>query len=372
MSEFVGKRLAVLGHGGAHGGVARRPMPDDFALHGLPPLSDAQGRRYTYLRLSVTDRCDFACVYCMPPGGEDDHALRPDLLSFEEATRLVVLLAGMGVERVRFTGGEPLVRRDVVRLVELVQRTTGLEKLVMTTNGNRLAELAQPLRAAGLGGVNVSIDTLDAARFRELTRGGDLKRVLAGVRAALDAGLEVKLNAVLLGGVNDADAGPLVDWAWSLGITPRFIELMPLGEAAKLSASHFLSQTDLLARLGTRLAPDALAAGVHGHGPARYLPAASGSGQRVGFITAVSGEFCDSCNRVRITARGDMRACLASRSAVSLRDLMREGRSSRELAWAVHCALSTKLAGHSFESVGAPAGAEPREHSHVGMSLVGG
>lgn len=348
-------------------------MPTDFgsglANDELPALTDQQGRRYTYLRLSVTDRCDFACVYCMPPGGEDDHALRPDLLSFEEAARLVEVLARMGIDRVRFTGGEPLVRRDVVRLVELVHRRTGLSKLVMTTNGNRLAELARPLREAGLSGVNVSIDTLDADRFREITRGGDLKRVLAGVHAALDAGLEVKLNAVALGGLNADDAGALVDYAFDLGVTPRFIELMPLGEASKLPKERFLSQAQLIEKLGDRLASDAPADVIAGQGPARYLSAKDGSGRRVGFITAVSGEFCGSCNRVRITARGDMRACLASRSAISLRDRMRLGHTDRELAWAVHSALSTKLAGHFFEAAGDHAS---REHTHVGMSLVGG
>jgi cyclic pyranopterin phosphate synthase len=341
-------------------------LPSDFAGRvALPRLVDAQGRAYSYLRLSVTDRCDFACVYCMPPGGEEDHAERPELLSFEEAARLARIFAACGIERIRFTGGEPLVRRDVVRLVELVRRNSGLSKLVMTTNGNRLAELAAPLRAAGLAGVNVSVDTLDPGRFRELTRGGELRRVLAGVRAALDAGLEVKINAVVLGGINDGDAGALVDWAWELGITPRFIELMPLGEAAKLSATRFISQADLLARLGARLS-EATARGVPGQGPARYLMAADGSGRRVGFITAVSDEFCGECNRVRVTARGDLRACLASRRALSLRDLLRAGRSDASVAWAVHQALGGKLAGHLFAD---PAAAE---HTHVGMSLIGG
>ena len=330
------------------------------------PLVDRQGRRYTYLRLSVTDRCDFACLYCMPPGGEDDHALRPELLSFEEAARIVSVFAALGITRVRFTGGEPLVRRDVVRLVELVRLKTGLERLVMTTNGSRLAELARPLREAGLTGVNVSIDTLDAERFREITRGGELKRVLAGVHAALDAGLEVKVNAVALGGLNDRDAGALVDWAWELGITPRFIELMPLGEAAHLPKERFLSREQLVALLGPRLSHEHAATGVAGQGPARYLPARDGSERRVGFITAVSNEFCESCNRVRVTARGDIRACLASRSAISLRDLLREGRSDREVAWAIHRALGTKLAGHFFND------ASVQEHANVGMSLIGG
>jgi GTP 3',8-cyclase len=357
----VRRQLHVLGSRRATTGV-----PDDFARAGLPPLVDGQGRTYDYLRLSITDRCDFACVYCMPQGGEQDHAVRPELLTFEESARLVTLFAEMGVRRVRFTGGEPLVRRDVVHLVELVQRQSGLERLVMTTNASRLAELAAPLATAGLTGVNVSIDSLDEARFHRITRGGSLRRVLAGIHAALDAKLEVKVNIVALGGVNDDEAGRLVDWAWDLGITPRFIELMPLGEAANLPAATFISRARLLERLGARVSPASDAHAIAGQGPARYLPASDGSGREVGFITAVSSEFCASCNRVRVTARGDLRACLASRGAVSLRDALRGGASDRELAWHVHGALGTKLAGHFFDRP------DVEEHRHVGMSLVGG
>lgn len=341
------------------------PAPSGWGEPAIPALVDAAGRRYTYLRLSVTDRCDLACIYCMPPGGEDDHALRPELLSFEEAARLVSVFAELGIRRVRFTGGEPLVRKDVVRLVELVHRSTPVEELVMTTNATRLAELARPLRDAGLHGVNVSIDSLDPVRFREMTRGGDLGRVLAGIHAALDAGLEVKLNAVALRGVNDQEAGRLVDFAWDLGVTPRFIELMPLGEAAKLPREAFLGVEDIVERLGDRVARGQRTS-VAGKGPARYLDASDGSGRRVGFITAVTDTFCESCNRVRLTARGDIRACLASRRAVSLRDLLRSGASDAEVAWAVHWSIVGKAAGHSFDHD------EITEHENVGMSLVGG
>jgi cyclic pyranopterin phosphate synthase len=302
----------------------------------------------------------------MPPSGEDEHALRPELLTFEEVARVSQVFAEMGVTRVRFTGGEPLVRRDVVRLVELVAQRTGLTRLVMTTNATRLAELAHALRSAGLSGVNVSIDSLDAARFREITRGGDLARVRAGIHAALDAGLEVKTNTVLLGGINDRDAEAIIDWAFELGITPRFIELMPLGEAAKLPSERFMSRAELVSKLATRIDPEDVLPSPSGLGPARYWGARDGSGRRVGFITAVSDEFCESCNRVRITARGDIRACLASRSAVSLRDLMRTGQSDAELAWAVHQALGTKRDGHFFND------SDEHEHEHVGMSLIGG
>ncbi|MCB9623504.1 MAG: radical SAM protein [Sandaracinus sp.] len=229
------------------------PVPDDFARDGLPTLVDGNGRAYRYLRLSVTDRCDLACVYCMPPGGEVEHAVRRELLSFEEAARLVRVFAAMGIRRVRFTGGEPLVRKDVVQLVELVRRSTEVERLALTTNATRLAELAAPLREAGLDGVNVSLDSLDAERFARLTRGGDLHAVLAGVHAALDAGLAVKLNVVLVRGENDDEAERLVRWSWERGIVPRFIELMPLGEGAKLADRRVTAdQTRAFARRDRR------------------------------------------------------------------------------------------------------------------------
>jgi len=339
------------------------PRPDDFDE--IPLLRDSRGRGYTYLRLSVTDRCDLACVYCMPPSGEEDHAVRRDLLTFEEAARVVSVFASAGIRRVRFTGGEPLVRKDIVRLVELVHRRTEVEQLVMTTNATRLSELARPLRDAGLHGVNVSLDTLDADRFTEITRGGDLGRVLAGIHAALDVGMEVKLNTIPLRGRNHDELGRIVDFAWSLGATPRFIELMPLGEGAKLPQRMRMNADDVLDVLEDRVSPEA-PTGVEGQGPARYMAARNGSGQRLGFITPMSSEFCDTCNRVRVTARGDIRACLASRRAIGLRDIMRAGGTDLDLAWAMVWSLSGKDRGHSF--------LEPAEHEHerVGMSLIGG
>jgi cyclic pyranopterin phosphate synthase len=337
--------------------------PDDFEA--IPLLRDSLGRRYTYLRLSVTDRCDLACEYCMPPSGEDEHAIRRDLLTFEEASRVVSVFAAAGIRRVRFTGGEPLVRKDIVRLVELVHRRTPVEQLVMTTNATRLSELARPLRDAGLYGVNVSIDTLDVDRFAEITRGGDLRRVLAGIHAALDVGLEVKFNTVPLQGRNHDELGRIVDFAWSLGATPRFIELMPLGEGAKLPPEMRMDAADVLAAIGDRVSDEA-PTGVEGQGPAGYRGASDGSGRRVGFITPMSNDFCDTCNRIRVTARGDIRACLASRRAISLRDIMRAGGSDLDLAWAMVWSLSGKDRGHHF--------LEPSEdeHERVGMSLIGG
>ena len=257
------------------------------------------------------------------------------------------------------------MRKDIVRLVEIVHRRTEVEQLVMTTNATRLAELAGPLRDAGLHGVNVSIDTLDADRFAAITRGGDLGRVLAGIHAALHVGLEVKLNTVPLRGRNDDELDRIVDFAWSLGATPRFIELMPLGEGAKLPASMRMNASEVLGALGDRVHAEPPTR-VEGQGPARYVPAGNGSGHRVGFITPISDEFCDTCNRVRVTAKGDIRACLASRRAISLRNIMRAGGNDLDLAWAMFWSLSGKDRGHHF--------LEPQVHEHerVGMSLIGG
>ena len=363
--DTMGRKLAIIESRSA---IREElpPRPAHFGTLGLGALRDSHDRRMTYLRLSVTDRCDLACIYCMPPGGEVEHAVRPELLTFEEIARLVGVFGQFGVGRVRFTGGEPLVRRDVVRMIDLVHRQTGIEDLVLTTNATRLAELAVPLRNAGLIGVNVSIDSLDASRFERLTRGGDLGLVLAGIHAAIDAGLEVKLNTVVMGGQNDDELGRIVDFAWDIGATPRFIELMPLGEAASLPGEMFLSMPGIVAHLGNRVTTEP-ATGVAGKGPARYLTDATGSGKRVGFITAMSESFCESCNRVRVTARGDVRACLAARRAVSLRDVMREpSRTDLDVAWAIHWALAGKDTGHHFLD------AAVAEHSHVGMSLIGG
>lgn len=335
--------------------------PHEWGRDGLPQLVDGAGRTYRYLRLSVTDRCDLACIYCMPPSGEQEHALRNELLTFEELARVVQLLARMGIRRVRFTGGEPLVRKDFVGLVELIARTTHVRELALTTNAMRLAALAQPLHRAGLRAVNVSLDSLDPERFARLTRGGDLAQVIAGIDAALELGWNVKINIVALRGETDDEAPRIVDWAWARGITPRFIELMPLGEGALLDPSMRVTAAEIQHRLGDRIGASVDAE--RDRGPATYL---GNPARRVGFITPLSHEFCDTCNRVRITAQGDIRACLASRRALSLRDCMRAGGDDAELAWLLWTAVRGKAPGHAF--------LDPREteHTQVGMSLIGG
>ena len=340
-------------------------MPADFAPGGrLPPLTDRAGRQYRYLRLSVTDRCNMACVYCMPPEGEAEHALRRDVLSFEQIARLTGVFSQMGIRRVRFTGGEPLIRKHVVDLLAQVHAQSTLDALWLTTNGVRLANLAEPLKAAGLTGVNVSIDSLDPDRFRRLTRGAELAPVLAGINAASAAGLQVKLNTVALRGENEDELGARVDFAWEIGAIPRFIELMPLGGGAALLASHHLPTSAVLARIGARVLPEA---GTRdpAAGPAHYYMAADGSGNKVGIIGAISDKFCENCNRIRLTSRGEILACIASRSAMPLKDLMERGQSDAELAWAVHVARQSKRAGHEFEL------SSGQQHGR-GMSLVGG
>jgi cyclic pyranopterin phosphate synthase len=357
----------------AHAPGARRSLDAQGALQPRPAwfaavperLEDAHGRPITYLRVSITDRCDLACVYCMPPDGEHDHARRAEQLDLDELARLLELFARSGVRRVRLTGGEPLVRRDVVPLVARLRARHPTLALAMTTNGTRLAALAAPLREAGLDAVNVSLDALDPALFHAITRGGDVTEVIAGICAAQDAGLAVKLNTVLLGGVNDAEIPGLVDFAWRLGATPRFIELMPLGEGARLPQARFVTAAQALAPIAHRLRDD-VHAGESAHGPARYRLAADGSERRVGVITALSDVFCNACNRVRLTARGALRACLASTDGVPLGDLLRAGASDLDLAWHVHAALGSKAAGHGFLDATRDA------HTRVGMSLVGG
>lgn len=356
----MGKRLPVVeSRVAVYDDAIERPH--GWGSEGLPQLVDTAGRVYRYLRLSVTDRCDLACVYCMPPSGEDEHALRKELLTFEELARVVRVLGRMGIRRVRFTGGEPLVRKDFVRLVKLVRDTTDVRELALTSNAMRLQRLAQPLHDAGLRAVNVSLDSLDRDRFERLTRGGDLEKVIAGIDAALALGWKVKLNVVALRGETDDEAARIVDWAWARGITPRFIELMPLGEGALLDPSMRVDADEIQKRLGDRISKPV--ASEADRGPATYLEGPRG---RVGFITPLSHEFCATCNRVRVTARGDIRACLASRRAFSLRDCMRDGGDDRDLGWMLWTAVRGKAAGHAFLDP------SEDEHTRVGMSLIGG
>jgi cyclic pyranopterin phosphate synthase len=348
---------------------APAPSATSDAARRLPVLSDGFARRISYLRVSITDRCNYRCLYCMPEEGVD-LVPKADVLSFEEIERLVRVLMGFGVRRVRLTGGEPTVRKDVVELVARLA-ALGLDDLAMTTNGERLVELAQPLRAAGLARLNVSVDTLIPERFAAITRRGHLPRVLDGLEAARAAGfVDTKLNAVVMGGVNDDELASLCSFAWERGFIPRFIESMPMSDGALFVPGTFVAaavmRAHLMAAFGA-LAADSDGSGVPGVGPARYVTVASGphAGRRAGIISAVTEPFCETCNRVRLSATGQLHTCLALDDDTDLRTPLRSGASDDELARKVLSAVSAKKEGHRFTTCGTGG---PRKH----MVAIGG
>lgn len=329
-------------------------------------LADRQGRRLRYLRLSVTDRCDLRCTYCMPPEGVAASP-REEVLTFEEIVRVVRIFKRLGVHTVRLTGGEPLVRKDVATLVRKLRDEAEIEDLAMTTNATALEPLARPLVEAGLSRINISVDSVEPEVFRRVTRGGDLSRIVRGIAAVQEAGIrELKTNTVVMRGVNDGPAlGAIVEWAWERDITPRFIELMPLGEGAKLGAGAIVSVHEMKRALAHLLAPDASPEPRLDRGPAGYVAARQGD-RRVGFIGAVTDNFCQRCNRVRITARGDIRACLASPSGLSLKELLRSGRDDEAVVETISESLFGKRDGHEFYVSGVD------RHHAVDMSRIGG
>jgi cyclic pyranopterin phosphate synthase len=293
-----------------------------FALRVIqpPPSRDTSRAPPRSVRISVTDRCDMACVYCRPPL-HDACVPGRDRLDVARWETLVRGLMRAGVRRVRITGGEPLLFKD---LPELIARLAalGLDDLALTTNGSRLARLAGPLRAAGLRRVTVSVDSLDASRFTRVTRGGDLDAVLDGVRSAVAAGFdEVKTNTVVLRDENDHELAPITEWTWSQGVTPRFIEVMGVGEGGRVWRSKLVPFAEQRARLAGLLR-DSEGERDEGRGPARYVLARDGSGRRVGFITGSTDTYCAGCDRLRVTADGVLRPCLSTHDGVSVaRDL---------------------------------------------------
>jgi len=308
----------------------------------LPVLQDRFQRVHKYLRISVTDRCNFRCLYCMPD--EDfERTERDELMSFEEIERLARVLVEMGVDRIRLTGGEPTVRRDVLQLVERLAALPGLRDLAMTTNGWNLARLAAPLRTAGLTRLNVSIDTLRRDRFLAITRVDRLDDVLAGIDAALALGwTPLKLNVVVVQGMNEDEPADFVARFADAPVTLRFIEYMPFGESRFGLVPWAATRARIEAR-GFRLVP---AAGPDGSGPANYW-AVAGTRLEVGAIGALSRQFCEACNRVRITPDGRLKTCLAYEpEMVSLRDVLRGGGSDDALEAAVRAGMLRKPAAH--------------------------
>jgi GTP 3',8-cyclase len=308
---------------------------------------DTFGRVVDYLRVSITDRCNERCLYCMPEGYHG-WAQRPDHLTTEEILRLVRVAASLGFRKFRLTGGEPLVRTDVPEIVRSMAAIPGVEAIGLSTNGTRLAALAQPLREAGVRSVNISLDALDPALYRRIT-GGDVTAVLAGIRAAVAAGFErVKLNTVLLRGLNEAELWPLVLFAAEHGLPLRFIELMPVSRADVLTDANFLPVTAVMDMLRAREhlipQPDHRL----GHGPAKYYRLAH-TGALVGFIGAITNQhFCESCNRVRLTADGKIRPCLGNHGEVDLRTALRRHASEADLAALLRHAVAQKPQEHAF------------------------
>ncbi len=317
-----------------------RGMPESFA----PPVIDPFGRSISYLRVSVTDRCDLRCVYCM---AEDMTFLpRAEVLTLEEMSRLCGAFIRLGVRKLRITGGEPLVRREVMTLFRSLGERLGqgLEELTLTTNGTQLTRLAPELYQAGVRRVNVSLDTLSAETFARITRWGRIEKTLAGIRAAKAAGLAVKINAVALKGVNEDEIDDMLAWCGREGLDLTLIETMPMGDVAD-RADQYLPLSVVRARLRRRWTLNET--GYRTGGPARYFDVAE-TGKRIGFITPMTHNFCESCNRVRLTCTGTLFMCLGQDDAADLRKVMRDGAGEAELEAAIREAISRKPRGHDF------------------------
>ena len=310
------------------------------------PLVDPFARAITYLRVSVTDRCDFRCVYCM----SENMTFLPkaDVLSLEELDRLCSAFIAKGVRKLRLTGGEPLVRRGIMTLVAALSRhlaAGALDELTLTTNGSQLKKYAAELAGHGVKRINVSLDTLDAVKFRAVTRWGDLAKVLGGIKAARDAGIAVKINAVALKGVNEDEFVALVEWAHGGGMDLTFIEVMPLGDVGEGRLDQYLPLSMVRARIAERFTLEDI--DYRTGGPARYVRVAE-TGGRLGFITPLTHNFCESCNRVRITCTGTLFMCLGQEDAADLRSVLRSSEADEALYAAIDEAISRKPKGHDF------------------------
>jgi cyclic pyranopterin phosphate synthase len=313
---------------------------------GRPSLVDPFGRDITYLRVSATDRCDFRCVYCM----SENMSFLPkaDILTLEELDRLCSAFVARGVRKLRLTGGEPLVRRGIMTLVNSLSRhlaSGDLDELTLTTNGSQLAKYAAAIKAAGVHRINVSLDTLDADKFRAITRWGALDQVLAGIDAAQAAGLKIKINAVALKGVNDDEFPHLIEWAHGRGMDLTLIEVMPLGEIGEGRLEQYLPLSMVRARLAQRFSLEDL--DYRTGGPARYVRVAE-TGGLLGFITPMTHNFCESCNRVRVTCTGTLYMCLGQEDAADLRKPLRASESNDLLFAAIDEAIARKPKGHDF------------------------
>ena len=326
----------------------------------MDALIDPFGRSIEYVRLSVTDRCDLRCSYCIPKGfkgfEEPDH-----WLTFAEIERVIGIFGKLGVKRIRLTGGEPLVRKDMPTLSARLAALPGIEDLSLSTNATRLDKHAAELKAAGVSRINVSLDTLRPERFKEITQ-GKLDKVMAGLMAAKQAGLNpIKINMVVMAGVNDDEVEDMVEFCLEHGFTLRFIETMPMGDTGRLASTHYVDLQTVKQRLAERF--ELLPGVMPGGGPARYVQVA-GTDLKIGFITPISQHFCETCNRVRLSADGTLYLCLGQNDNVELRPLLRAGISDAGLEQAIIDAIAIKPERHEFN--------ERPEQVVRFMSLTGG
>ena len=310
----------------------------------MTALIDRLGRKIDYVRLSVTDRCDLRCFYCLPKGFKDFE--EPEhWLTFGEIERVIAAFARLGTRRVRITGGEPLVRHDLPTLAMRLATLPGIEDLSLSTNATRLVKHARDLRAAGIRRINVSLDSLDAARFKEIT-GGKLEKVIGGLLAAKAAGFApIKINMVVMKGINEDEVESMVDFCIEHGFTLRFIETMPMGDTGRSATDHYVDLQTVKARLAQRF--ELLPGMMPGGGPARYVQVA-GTDLRIGFITPISQHFCATCNRVRLSVDGTLYMCLGQEHRFELRPLLRAGASDADLEVAILQAIDLKPERHEF------------------------
>ncbi len=321
--------------------IAAEPPEETFRI-----MIDPFGRAITYLRVSVTDRCDYRCFYCMPE--EMDLLPRADVLSLEELDRVCSAFVRRGVRKLRLTGGEPLVRRNVMSLFRALGRhlnTGALDELTLTTNASQLDRFAEELFECGVRRINISLDTLDAGKFAAITRRGRLSQVLGSIALAAAVGMKIKINTVALRGFNDDEFSPLVAWCGERGFDLTFIEAMPLGDIGGKRAEHYLPLSQVRERLGETWTLDDIDESTGG--PAAYVRVAE-SGQRIGFITPMTHNFCATCNRVRLTCNGTLHMCLGQNDAADLRAPLRASESDGPLLAAIDAAIAGKPKGHDF------------------------
>ncbi len=332
----------------------------------MTQLVDPFHRQINYLRLSVTDRCDFRCVYCM----SENMTFLPkkDLLTLEELDRLCSAFINQGIEKLRITGGEPLVRKGIMTFFDGMKRhldSGALKELTLTTNGSQMEKYAKDLAAAGVKRVNISIDTLDETKFAEITRWGRLPQVLRGIDAAQAAGLRVKLNVVALKGFNEDELFPIVQWCDERDMDVTFIEVMPMGD---IGNENRLTQYWALSDMRKTLAEEYTLTDLSesSGGPARYMRLEE-TGQKIGFITPLTHNFCESCNRVRITCTGEIYTCLGQEGKSDLRAPLRASESDEHLINAIHAAIGQKPKGHDFDYSRQELGGQMTRHmSHTG------